>query len=258
MGFHGGSLSDASPLLSRGSMVWSADNPKGCHACEGHYAAINRMGGEHTTDRQRDSACRKLKERTNRSLLSIPEYDPGSHSPWAPHPSSKRLMGTFRVRQARVEDTDEVADVLREAARWLEDRGSPLWRDDELRPDRLAAEVAAGDYFVGEGPHGIVATVRLQLEDTLFWPDSPPGEAAYMHRLAVRRNSAGGVVSCAMMQWAVDRTRVLRRQFLRLDCEANRLRLRAVYEQFGFRYHSNRQVGPYMVARYEFPVSRNA
>jgi hypothetical protein len=160
----------------------------------------------------------------------------------------------FSVRPAAAKDIDEVSGILREAARWLEERGIPLWRDDELLPDRIASEVADGLYFVGEGPEGAVAAVRFQIEDPLFWPDSLPGEAAFIHRLAVRRAAAGGMASAAMLQWAVDRTRSLGRQYLRLDCDAARLRLRAVYEQFGFRHHSDRQVGPYFVARYEYKL----
>lgn len=161
---------------------------------------------------------------------------------------------TLHIRQAVATDTGLVSGVLREAALWLESRGEPLWRDDELRSDRLASEVERGLYFVGERAEGVVAAVRYQLDDPLFWPDAPPGEAAFIHRLAVRRHVAGGAASHAMMQWAVDRTRSLGRRFLRLDCEASRSRLRAVYERFGFRHHSDRTVGPYFVARYEYPV----
>jgi hypothetical protein len=62
------------------------------------------------------------------------------------------------------------------------------------------------------------------------------------------------MVSSTLLRWAVDRTRTLERRYLRLDTEASRMRLRAIYEQFGFRHHSDRQVGPYYVARYEYPV----
>ena len=45
------------------------------------------------------------------------------------------------------------------------------------------------------------------------------------------------------------------RHFLRLDCEASRPRLRAVYERSGFQHHSDRQVGPSYVSRYQLPLS---
>jgi GNAT superfamily N-acetyltransferase len=161
----------------------------------------------------------------------------------------------FNVRQAGVEDSAQVSSILQEAALWLEAQGAPLWRDDELRVDRNISEVTNGLYFLGEDDSGSsVATVRFQLEDRLFWPDSPLGEAAFIHRLAVRRSAAGGTISAAMIRWAIERTRSLGRPYLRLDCERARLRLRAVYEKFGFRHHSDRQVGPYFVARYEYRV----
>ena len=142
---------------------------------------------------------------------------------------------TLHIRPATVHDIAAVSDVLREADSWLEQRGQALWRDDELQPDRIAPDVAHGLYWLAESSAGIRGTIRFQLDDPIFWPDAAPGEAAFIHRLAVRRSAAGGSVSVTLMQWAVDRTRTLGRQFLRLDCEATRPRLRAVYERFGFK-----------------------
>jgi GNAT superfamily N-acetyltransferase len=82
------------------------------------------------------------------------------------------------------------------------------------------------------------------------------GESAFVHRMAVRREYAGGAVSTALLTWAVDRTRALGRRYLRLDCDASRPKLRLVYERFGFQYHSDRHVGPYHVARYEYAVPK--
>jgi GNAT superfamily N-acetyltransferase len=88
----------------------------------------------------------------------------------------------------------------------------------------------------------------------MFWPDVLQAESAFIHRLAVKRDFAGGHVSSALLQWAVERTRSLGRRYLRLDCVASRPRLRAIYERFGFRHHSDKQVGPYFVSRYEYEV----
>jgi GNAT superfamily N-acetyltransferase len=160
------------------------------------------------------------------------------------------------IRRAGLEDFETVASILEEAARWLEQAGMPMWRDDELVVARIAADVAAGLFFLAERAGEPAGTVKFQLEDPVFWPDMPQPDAAYIHRLAVRRQFAGGRVSAALMGWAVDRTRSLGRHYLRLDCEESRPRLRAVYERFGFRHHSDRQVGPYFVSRYEYDVTR--
>jgi GNAT superfamily N-acetyltransferase len=156
------------------------------------------------------------------------------------------------IRQATPQDTEKVADILREAARWLEQSGSMMWRDDELLPARIAADVEAGLFFIAERDGEAAGVVKFQLEDTMFWPDVPPKESAFVHRLAVRRRFVGGGISSALLGWAVERTRSLGRDYLRLDCEASRRKLRAVYEKFGFVHHSDRQVGPYFVSRYEY------
>ena len=159
------------------------------------------------------------------------------------------------IRQALTQDIDTVSDILREAARWLQERGMPMWCDNELLRENIASDVHSGSFFLAESEGEAAGTVRFQLEDQLFWPDVPQHDSAFIHRLAVRRRYAGGEVSSALLLWSIGRTRALGRRYIRLDCEVSRPRLRAIYERIGFRFHSNRRVGPYFVARYEFDVT---
>ena len=157
----------------------------------------------------------------------------------------------IQVRPAVVHDLDIVASIMEEAAAWLEDMGWPLWKDDELNGIKMRADIESGLIFIGFCHGDAGGTIRYQPEDKLFWPDVPTGEAAYVHRIAVLRKYSGGDLSRALIDWAAERARTEGRKFLRLDCESDRRKLRAVYERFGFEYHSDRQVGPYHVARYQ-------
>jgi ribosomal protein S18 acetylase RimI-like enzyme len=159
------------------------------------------------------------------------------------------------IRQAAIQDIDVVSDILREAAAWLEQSGMPLWRQDELQPNNIAADVHSGLFFLAKRDGEPAGTIKYQLEDQLFWPDVPQDESAFVHRLAIKRRFAGGEVSSALLLWAIARTDALGRRYLRLDCEASQSRLQALYERLGFRFHSNKQVGPYFVARYEYDVT---
>ena len=138
----------------------------------------------------------------------------------------------------------------------------PLWREGELEPDQIAADVAAGLFFLAEcsadGANDPAGTFKFQLEDPVFWPGMSDDNAAYVHRLAVRRRYAGSGLSTELLRWAADRTHGLGRRFLRLDFEASRPRLREIYERFGFRHHSDAQVGAYLVSRYEYDVGSRA
>ncbi len=162
----------------------------------------------------------------------------------------------IEIRQAIPADTEVVSAILMEVAQWQEEVGAPLWLDDELAPEKIAAEITSGLFFLAEYTGDPAGTVKFQLEDQLFWPDAPNTDAVYVHRLAVRRRYAGKGISTALLAWAAERARCLGRRFLRLDCDADRPKLRAIYESFGFRRHSYRQVGSYFVARYELDVAR--
>ena len=159
---------------------------------------------------------------------------------------------TVAVRRAMPEDVSIVHDMLLEAARWVDALGVVMWEQGELELERLRSEVAAGSFFIAFIGNDAAGAVKFQLDDLLFWPDLPQTDSAFVHRLVVRRSYAGRGVSTALLAWAVERTRQLGKSWLRLDCDADRPKLRALYEQFGFTFHSFRQVGPYYVARYEY------
>ena len=160
------------------------------------------------------------------------------------------------VRQATAADAAVVADILQEASRFADaTHGVVMWEMNELAAEYIAAEISSGLFFLAEADGEPAGTIRFQLEDELFWPDlDNPGESAFVHRLGVRRRFAGAGVSTALLQWAVGHARTLDKRYLRLDCDASRDRLRALYERFGFRLHSYRQVGPYYVGRYEYEL----
>ena len=78
---------------------------------------------------------------------------------------------------------------------------------------------------------GIVGCCTLSAEDPEFWPDALKGEAAYLHKLAVRRTHAGRGVSSALIEACRHAARTQGCAKLRLDCHPN---LRGLYERLGF------------------------
>jgi GNAT superfamily N-acetyltransferase len=170
-------------------------------------------------------------------------------------PHTSAVIGRLLIRQATSADADATLETLAEAARWVEQLdGTIMWVEGELEDERIRAEAGAGMFVVAELDGRVAGAMRFQLEDRLFWPDLNDAESAFVHRLAVRRACAGHGISTALLEWAVHRARSLDKQYLRLDCDAERSRLRAFYEGFGFRLHSYRQVGSYYVSRYQLQI----
>jgi GNAT superfamily N-acetyltransferase len=164
-------------------------------------------------------------------------------------------MDPVSIRQALASDAAAIDQMIHEAAAWVDALGVVMWEDGELDAARIAAEVTTGQFYLAEIDGAPAGAIRFQLEDALFWPDRPAGEAAFVHRLVVRRAFKGHGVSRALLEWAKGHARAQGRSRLRLDCDADRPKLRALYESCGFRLHSYRQVGPYYVSRYEIETA---
>jgi GNAT superfamily N-acetyltransferase len=158
------------------------------------------------------------------------------------------------IETATDRDTAAVVEMLREAAEWVDALGVVMWDDAERDSEAIALDVAAGRFAIARIDGNPAGAVRFQTEDLLFWPDIPQDASAFVHRLVVARRYKGVGVSTALLRWAAERARALGKASLRLDCDASRSKLRGLYEQFGFRFHSFRQVGPHYVSRYEYPL----
>lgn len=161
---------------------------------------------------------------------------------------------TITVRRALSSDLDTVALILTQAALWLDERGDPLWSVDELDPQHLRDDVARGFYVIAEHTDEAVAVARVTGEDPETWPEAEPGEALYVHRLAVLRSHSGGIASRPVLSWCRAQAQEHDIPLLRLDCDVRRERLRSLYASFGFEFHSETTVGTYRVARFELPV----
>src|SRR5262245_7465683 len=151
-------------------------------------------------------------------------------------------MDGITIRHATAADVAIVDQMIREAAAWVDALGVVMWEDGELDAAAIRAEVTSGMYHLAVIDGEPAGAIRFQLEDQLFWPDRPQGEAAFVHRLVARRAFKGRGVARALLDWATGHARAQGRSLLRLDCDANRAKLRALYESCGFRFHSYRQV----------------
>jgi len=69
------------------------------------------------------------------------------------------------IRQATPQDGDALAEILGEAAGWLEEQGMPMWRQDELQPNRIVADVDSAQFFLVECDGVPAGTIRFLLEN---------------------------------------------------------------------------------------------
>ena len=164
---------------------------------------------------------------------------------------------TLVIARAGLEAVPEADVLIREAADWLIAKGEPLWGPNETSFDELLHVTRAGELVIGRVEGEVAACMYLHDEDRLFWPDDNPGEAFYVHRLAVARKFARRGLAQAMLRWAEAEVRMKQRAFLRLDCEP-RPKLLALYADAGFTRVDPQpiQVCEHFVVRHEKRILR--
>jgi hypothetical protein len=156
------------------------------------------------------------------------------------------------VRPATQDDARIISSIMVEAADWQKRNGHPAWHFDSISMEAVVREINL--FFLAEIDAEASGSFKFQTEDKLFWPDHPGDEAAYLHKIAVRRKFAGGKISHSILVRAAEHARTLRKIYLRLDCDAASPSLRGVYENFGFVYHSDKSMGSFVVARYQYEI----
>jgi len=142
-----------------------------------------------------------------------------------------------------------VAALLDEATVWVGGQGYEQW-PLPFPHDEIAAAIERGDVYVAELDGAPVATVTLQWDDTLYWPDKPP-DAAYVHKLAVSRACAGQRLGEAIVEWSDETAAHAGRDFLRLDCLRDNPGIRAYYERLGFEHRGDLVVNGRNMSIYE-------
>ncbi len=159
---------------------------------------------------------------------------------------------TGSIRRATRDDAPAMSAIFIENVRWLKACNMQLWSEEMFTIPKVEQDIDLYEYYVADRDGGVIATFRLQFADPDNWPDVSPNESIFLHRLAVRRAFAGDGIAQEMLLHAKQRTQGSHRRFLRLDCAAERPKLRAIYENAGFVWRDDRTVGPHLLSRYEW------
>jgi GNAT superfamily N-acetyltransferase len=130
----------------------------------------------------------------------------------------------------------EAIDIIREAARWLIDTGKPMWGEDELTDEHFSNPPE--EFIVMWDGNQSVAAMTLSFTKNIIdkhcWPEIPPDESGFLHKLSVRRKYAGKGLAARLAEHAKQLCAAKGIRYLRLDCDANREGLMALYKSCDF------------------------
>ncbi|GCE77449.1 GNAT family N-acetyltransferase [Cellulomonas biazotea] len=164
-------------------------------------------------------------------------------------------------------DVDAIHALRRSLEDWMADRGVVQWPRGSLPRERVATQVAAGEWWVvpdgaddgrpGGSARALAATVRLLRADPDFWGDDTT-PAVYVHGLMVDRRRSGDGLGAALLDWAAAQGRDAGVGLIRLDCRTSNPALRRYYEGRGFRAVGERDFGTHVNVLLEQPLGGDA
>ncbi len=165
------------------------------------------------------------------------------------------LSSVMILKRISSQELSIFSEILSETARWLEEKGQPLWSPSSLTPEKLLEHYPQGALYLGWLEGQAVATAVLLEQDPLFWPDALPQEALYLHKLSVARAWSGRGLGQQILDAARAETGQRGRRFLRLDTVSHNPALNEFYTKYGFaRVAQDVQVGIYAVNLYQLEV----
>lgn len=126
--------------------------------------------------------------------------------------------------------------LMREVAAWGRKQGYKVWPDAWLTPEELITPDAGPENFcIGIMDGESACAFILQWTDSVYWPQAPQYEAAYLHKFCVCRKFAGmgmtGLVTEAIR--AECHKRGVR--YIRLDTDLDEKKVRKIYLNAGYK-----------------------
>ncbi|MDE7210524.1 MAG: GNAT family N-acetyltransferase [Lachnospiraceae bacterium] len=131
---------------------------------------------------------------------------------------------------------EETISVIQEVAVWARNRGFRVWQEEWLTQEELVTREAKPENFcIGKLDGKTACAFILQWSDSEYWPKAPEYEAAYLHKLCVRREFAHR----GMTKKIVEALRKLCQEkgirYIRLDTALDEKAVRKIYLHAGFK-----------------------
>lgn len=143
------------------------------------------------------------------------------------------------VSLATLEDAEEILQLLRDVAIWLQEIGERQWETIRNQEDDegIREDIAKGNTYIVRRNREVIATFSLLPEqshwDIWLWEEKSD-EAVYLHKLAVNPKVIGNSLGREILHW-IERD-LLRsgKDLLRLDCIATNENLKTFYKKNGY------------------------
>jgi ribosomal protein S18 acetylase RimI-like enzyme len=141
------------------------------------------------------------------------------------------------IRIASLDEVPIVLDLWKSSGKWLQSEGIDQWNPDRFTLEDVLSYFNNGSIiYLAELDNEIVGTYLITWSDPFIWKELDNTEAGYIHRLAVYRRFKGTGIGLMLLKSAEKQIKLKGKNFIRLDCMADNVRLNQYYRDAGYEY----------------------
>ncbi len=145
-----------------------------------------------------------------------------------------KTVSTFQIEQINYERLEELLELMRERAKWLESINQPMWNLQYLEQEKFIEKYQQPACFLASDGEEKIGGFILLEEDSFLWAEQVNEAAYYLHKLVVRQGYSGKGYAERMIAWVKELAHKEGKKYLRLDCYADREYLRQLYQKCDF------------------------
>lgn len=136
----------------------------------------------------------------------------------------------------KTNEVDQAISVMQEVAAWGRQKGFRVWLPEWLTKEELMTEDAKEENFcIANLEEDCACAFILQWADRVYWPEAKEYEAAYIHKLCVRRKYAHMNMVQKVVECVKNECRKKGVKYIRLDTKLDEKVVRQIYLNAGFK-----------------------
>lgn len=143
---------------------------------------------------------------------------------------------------------------LNETVERCNQRDIPLWTHEQVCMDALKKSYPADSLYLFRYQGNFVGCVFIVSGADEIWSDIDGSDSLFFHKLAIGDKYLSQGLGHQALEGIVQMAKNCGLSWLRCDCRAQRPRLRAFYERFGFCYVDTKELSGLALSRYQLPT----
>lgn len=153
-------------------------------------------------------------------------------------------MTRVKLRQAKIEDFDQIIEILKDGANQLAERGVDQWQGDYPSPDQIKNDIQNGFAYLAVSQDGETVGAISIVEAPDHSYDKMDGQwlldtqkYVVIHRIAIHSQHAGHGYATKLLTEVIDNIRVKRNDIdsIRIDTHEDNKAMQHLIDKMGFK-----------------------